>query len=140
MFLGSAVETGELALPPDGPTSWVARDDLGEAIARLLVTDFRGRRSLSLTGPRALDFADVAAIASEIVGRPIRRRIIPPSEYIGAMVARGVSPPMATMLATGFASRAAGELALVDATLATVVGRPARAVEEVLPGLLGKNR
>jgi len=47
MFLGGAILSGDLALPPDGPTSWVARADLGEGIARLLVEDFEGRRTIA---------------------------------------------------------------------------------------------
>jgi uncharacterized protein YbjT (DUF2867 family) len=136
MFLGDAVTTGDLALPPDGPTSWVARDDLAEAIARLLVEDFGGRRSLSLTGPEALTFEAVARIASRALGRAIVRRTVGAEEYVDRLAARGIPRPVAALFATGFASRAKGELALVDPALPRILGRPAKTVEEVLPQML----
>jgi uncharacterized protein YbjT (DUF2867 family) len=35
MFLGDSIMTGDLVLPADGPTAWVARTGLAEGIARL---------------------------------------------------------------------------------------------------------
>jgi hypothetical protein len=44
------------------------------------------------------------------------------------------------MLATGFASREAGELAIVDPALGILLGRPLRRLDEVLPDLLAEAR
>src|SRR5205807_1164986 len=55
-FLGAGAVTGDLALPPDGPTAWVSRIDLAEGIARLLLKDAPLPESILLTGPEALDF------------------------------------------------------------------------------------
>ena len=64
MFLGQSITTGELALPPDGPTAWVARVDLAEGIAGLLLRGGHQAETLLLTGPEALDFRQIAEIAS----------------------------------------------------------------------------
>jgi uncharacterized protein YbjT (DUF2867 family) len=66
MFLGGSIESGELLLPPDGPTSWVSREDLGEAIARLLL--------------------EIAAIVSRALGRSIVRRTVTSDEYVERLV------------------------------------------------------
>ena len=136
MFLGAAPLTGDLALPADGPVAWVSRVDLAEGIARLMLAGGHAGESLLLTGPEALDFAAIAAIASEAIGRPIVRRVISGADWAHARIAQGAPAPVAKLLETGFASRAAGELAHVDPTLAKLVGRPLRTVRDVLPALL----
>jgi hypothetical protein len=91
-----------------------------------------------LVGPEARDFRRIAEIASDIVRHPITRRVISGEAYQQALVATGFPVVVARSLATGFASRAAGELAIVDSTLSEIVGRPLRTVAEVLPSLLAK--
>jgi len=138
MFLGPSIFTGDLALPPDGPTAWVAwvsRLDLAEGIARLLIQEAPLPENVPLTGPQALDFA---AIAGRAVGRTITRRIISGGEFIARLSARGFSPPLAHSLASGFLSRAAGELAATDPALGGLLGRPLRLVVDVLPDLLAR--
>jgi NAD(P)H dehydrogenase (quinone) len=137
MFLAPAIATGALALPPDGPTAWVARQDLAEGIARVMIEGGRERESLLLTGPEALDFAQIVAIAARILGRRIARRTISAARFKEMLAARGLSRDAARVLASGFVSRAAGELAAVDPTLADLLGRPLKRVEDVLPDLLG---
>jgi NAD(P)H dehydrogenase (quinone) len=138
MFLGESVFTGDLALPKDGPTAWVSRLELAEGIARLLLGDTPLPESILLTGPEALDFADIADIASRTLGHTIIRRMISSSEFSAGLIGRGLPPPLAQSLATGFASRAAGELAEIDPALRLLLGRPPRRVEEVLPELLAR--
>lgn len=136
MFLGASVATGELALPADGLTAWVARADLAEGIARLMLDGGHAGETLLLTGPEALDFQAIAEIASAIVGRRMARRVIDDRAYLDLLIERGVPKSIARSLVSGFASRAKGELAQVDPTLKEIVGRPLRTVAEVLPSLL----
>ena len=136
LFLGSSIDTGELVLPPDGPVAWVARSDLAEGIARVMLTGKRDQVSLVLTGPEAIDFDDIAAIAGSIVGRPIRRRVVDGAEYAKILVSNGAPEGLAAVLVSGFESRASGELALVDPALREIVGRSLLRVENVLPELL----
>jgi uncharacterized protein YbjT (DUF2867 family) len=138
MFLNQSISTGDLALPEDGPTAWVSRLDLAEGIARLLLKDTPPPESILLTGPETLDFAQIAAVAGRALDRTIRRRTISGSEFSAALVGRGFSPTLAQSLATGFASRAAGELAVTDPALQHLLGRPLRRVDDVLPELLAR--
>jgi uncharacterized protein YbjT (DUF2867 family) len=135
-FLGSAAATGVLELPADGPTAWVARDDLAEGIARRLVAPAGEHESLLLTGPAAYDFAAIAALVTTRIGIRIDRRVIAAESYVHALVARGFPGPVARLLASGFASRAAGELADVDPTLERILQRPLRTLDGELPRLL----
>jgi uncharacterized protein YbjT (DUF2867 family) len=138
MFLGASIFTGDLALPADGPTAWASRVDLAEGIARLMLQREPLPLHVTLTGPEAIDFASVAVIASRTVGRTILRRIISGPEFAARLAERGFPPPLAQSLASGFASRAAGDLSDVDPALERLLGRPRRRVVEVLPELLAR--
>jgi NAD(P)H dehydrogenase (quinone) len=138
VFLGESIFTGDLALPKDGPTAWVARLDLAEGIARLLLSKNDLPEQILLTGPEALDFAAIASIAGRAMERQIVRWFVSDNEFTAILARRGLPPQLAHALATGFASRAAGELAEVDPALQELLGRPLRKVSEVLPELLAR--
>lgn len=129
MFIGAALHTGLLDLPIDGPTAWVSRVDLAEGIARRLLGPAAETESLLMTGPEALTFKDIAAIITDVCGTPITRRVIDSREYVRRLVAQDVAPVRAEVLASGFLSRAADELAAVDPTLQAILGRPLRTIE-----------
>jgi NAD(P)H dehydrogenase (quinone) len=126
MLLGQAFETGELAAPADGPVSWTAHDDLAEAAAIVLTDEGRFEGPTPpLTGSAALD---LAALAAEVLGRPIRRTVLTDAQYREAL-----PEPVAEMLLMGlFAASRAGEFAAVDPTLGELLGRPPLTVRDVL--------
>jgi len=125
MLLGQALETGELAAPADGPVSWTAHDDLAEAAAIVLTDEGRFEGPTPpLTGSAALD---LAALAAEVLGRPIRRTILTDAQYREAL-----PEPVAAMLLGLFAASRAGEFATVDPTLGELLGRPPLTVRDVL--------
>ncbi len=125
MLLGQAFETGELAAPADGPVSWTAHDDLAEAAAIVLTDEGRFEGPTPpLTGSAALDLAGLAA---EVLGRPIRRTVLTDAQYREAL-----PEPVAEMLLGLFAASRAGEFAAVDPTLGELLGRPPLTVRDVL--------
>jgi NAD(P)H dehydrogenase (quinone) len=125
MLLGEALETGELAAPADGPVSWTAHDDLAEAAAIVLTEEGRFEGPTPpLTGSAALDLAGLAA---EVLGRPIRRTVLTDAQYQEALPG-----PVAAMLLGLFAASRAGEFAAVDPTLGELLGRPPLTVRDVL--------
>jgi uncharacterized protein YbjT (DUF2867 family) len=125
MLLGQAFETGELAAPADGPVSWTAHDDLAEAAAIVLTDEGRFEGPTPpLTGSAALD---LAALAAEALGRPIRRTVLTDAQYREAL-----PEPVAEMLLSLFAASRAGEFAAVDPTLGELLGRPPLTVRDVL--------
>ena len=125
MLLGQAFETGELAAPADGPVSWTAHDDLAEAAAIVLSEEGRFEGPTPpLTGSAALDLAGLAA---EVIGRPIRRTVLTDAQYREAL-----PEPVAEMLLGLFAASRAGEFAAVDPTLGELLGRPPLTVRDVL--------
>lgn len=136
-YIGAALETGTLAVPQDGPVSWTAHEDLAEAAAVALTEDgaLEGITP-PLTAPHALDFADVAEILGRITGRTVTRVVMDDHEWTSAAVAHGMPRPAAEFALTMFTAARKGEFDVVDPTLETVIGRPAKTVHEVLEAVV----
>ena len=140
MFLGQAVETGELAVPEDGPVAWTAHADLAEAAAIALTTGDLDGATPALTGPEALDMAGVAAIASELTGRPIRRVVVSDAAYRADLIARGLPESAVNMLLGFYAASRQGEFAPTNSTLTRLIDRPATPLRDVLRAALVPSR
>ncbi|MCW2888253.1 MAG: hypothetical protein QOE54_1566 [Streptosporangiaceae bacterium] len=133
MLLRGALQTGELAVPQDGPVSWTAHADLAEAAAIALTDEGRfDGPTPPLTGSQALDLADVAAIASEFTGRPIKHVTVTDEQYRAGLVSHGVPEPQAGMLVGLFAASRQGDFSPVDPALAGLIGRPPTSLRDVL--------
>jgi NAD(P)H dehydrogenase (quinone) len=132
-FLGRAVDSGQLALPADGPVSWTAPADLAEAAAAILADEgcFDGPTP-PLTALQALAFAELAGIATEITGRTITRITVADDQFREQMMGHGVPAEMAEGLLGMFAASRAGEFARVDPTLAGLLGRDPASARTVL--------
>lgn len=132
MLMGQAFATGKLVAPEDGPVSWTAHADLAEAAAIVLAERRFEGRTPPLTGSQSLTLADLAAVASELTGRPITRVTVSDDEYRASLVAHGVPGSQADMLVGLFVASRRGEFAAVDPTLERLLGRPPRTLREVL--------
>ena len=132
-LMGDAMETGVLEAPVDGKVSWTAHADLAEAAAIILADEGRyDGPTPPLTAARALDLADLAGIASELLRRPVDRQTIPDENLRAKMAARG-APDSVTDIALGLyiASRK-GEFERVDPTLERLLGRPPISMRELI--------
>ncbi|WUH92591.1 NAD(P)H-binding protein [Streptomyces sp. NBC_00433] len=132
-FLSPAVESGQLVLPADGPTSWTAHADLAEAAAAILADEGRfDGPTPPLTGSQALTFDDIAALATGITGRPMTRTVAQDDDFREQLVGQGVPGETADQLLGIFAASRAGEFATVDPTLASLLGREPIALDAAL--------
>ena len=141
-LMGQALQTGTIVAPADGPVSWTAHADLAEAAA-LALTDETGRfdgPTPPLTGSRAQDLADLAAIASALTGRPITRVTVSDAEYHATLVAHGVPAARADMFVGLFVASRRGEFAAVDPALERLLGRPPLSIRDVLAARLSSGR
>lgn len=136
-LLGPALQTGELILPEDGPVSWTAHADLAEAAAVALTDEGRlAGISPALTGPQALDFAAIAAIAAALTGGRITRVAVSDDEWKDRLVAQGTPEAYASMALEIFTASRRGEFAAVDATLERLLGRRPTTFRDVLAATL----
>ncbi|CAA9455073.1 MAG: NADPH:quinone oxidoreductase 2 [uncultured Rubrobacteraceae bacterium] len=138
MQLTGALETGELAVPEDGPVDWTTQADLADATAVALTDGDLVEPILNLTGAEAIDMAGIAEIASGLTGRPIRRVVVPDDEYRAGLVARGLREPQAAMFLTLFVAARRGAFARVDPTLGRLIGRPPTPLRDVLEAAASK--
>jgi uncharacterized protein YbjT (DUF2867 family) len=132
MQMMGALETGELAVPEDGPVDWTTRSDLAEATAIALSDEGLADTILNLTSAEAVDMAGIAEIASELTGRPIRRVVVPDEEYRSGLIARGLPEHAADMLLGIFVASRQRRFTLIDPTLGRLIGRPPTPLREVL--------
>ncbi|MBC7272471.1 MAG: NAD(P)H-binding protein [Streptomyces sp.] len=123
-FLGDAMESGEVALPADGPVCWTAHADLADAAAAVLADEgcFEGPTP-PLTASRALTFDEMADLAGEVAGRVVKRTTVPDEEFRELLTGHGVPAGTADGLLGVFAAARAGEFAAVDPALAALIGR-----------------
>ena len=132
MLLGQALKTGELSAPEDGPVAWTTHADLAEVTAVALTEDVLDGLTPPLTASEAVDLTGVAAIASELAHRPIRRVVVSDAEYQAHLVAQGIPEARASMLLGMFHASRQGDFSRVDPTLARLIGRSPISLRDVL--------
>jgi len=137
-LVGSALETGELVAPADGPVSWTAHADLAEAAAIVLAEEGRfDGATPPLTAPDALDLDDVARILTELGGRTVRRVVADDEDWRATLVGHGVPGDRSSMLLGMFRAARRGEFAATAPDLETLLGRPATPLRTLLEELVG---
>lgn len=108
----------------DGRAAYVSREDCARAAATALAEDFDGRRTLDVSGPEAVSQADVARIASELLGTPIVYQPQPLNALVDSMVHAGLPRPVAEVIASFDAGVAAGKFEGVSSAVGDLTGHP----------------
>ena len=87
-------------------------------------------RTYWLTGPALISYADVAAVLSRVLGRPVTYHEVSMEEDRAAMISAGVPAAVAEMNAQAFSLIADGEAAWRSEDIPALLGRPARSYEQ----------
>lgn len=138
MLLGDGLKTGVVAAPEDGKVSWTAHADLAEADAVILAAIAAGDGdsfdgpTAPLTGAEALDLADMAAIASEVLDKLIQREIATEEQARATIAGRGMPPAAANMMLGLYTAMRKGEFAAVDPMLERLIGRSPTPLRELI--------
>jgi NAD(P)H dehydrogenase (quinone) len=108
----------------DGKVSWVGREEIAEAAAKLLAGDEPLLGTFPLTGPSALSLSDTAALLSTLKHRTLRYE----DELVDAAKdwrsKLGVPAWEVETWVGSYEAIAAGEFETVDPALAAILGRP----------------
>jgi NAD(P)H dehydrogenase (quinone) len=124
-ILGEALKTGILETAVDGPIAWTAHTDLAEAAAIILTQEqYASGPTLPFTGSQALDFGDLADIASGLLKRPISRQIVTDDELRKKLVAHNTPPQVVDIVLGLYIAARNHEFSVVDPALEQVLGRP----------------
>lgn len=134
-LLGAWQETGVIAMPADGPFSWVDRRDAAEAAAAILTADDPFDGPIDLTLPEPVTLADFAASASELTGRQIDRVIIDDETWVSDATTNGVPETVARFTLSMFRATRSGHFSGSDPTLSHLLGRRPRSITAQLEDL-----
>ena len=134
-LMGDALNTGLIEAPEDGKVSWTAHADLAEAAAILLANEGQyDGPTPPLTGSQALDLSDLARVASDLLGRAVRREVITDEGLRAKIAARGAPPAVADIMLGLYRASRRGEFAAVDPTLERLLGRRPISMQDLVAG------
>lgn len=115
---------GNISVPAgNGKVSFVLRAELGEAIAKMLVSDKPNREIISLTANISWSLHDIAKILSEVSGQPVTYTPIERSEFISRMLNLGLPELLANRYADFQEEIKQGLLEDTTTSLERILGR-----------------
>jgi NAD(P)H dehydrogenase (quinone) len=121
----------------DGKTSYVARADCAAAAAAILSGDGHANQAYDITGPEALSGADLAALASELSGKPVEAVPVDDATLVGILVEHaGLPEPVAEFIASFGRAGREDQLSTVSNAVEELIGTPPRHFRDVLGALL----
>ena len=110
-----------------GRVGMVDARDVGSVAATIAAApEEHAGRTYRLTGSALISYADVAAVLSGVLGRPVAYRPVSFEEDRAAMISAGVPAAVAGMNAQAFSLIAEGDAAWLSEDIPTLLGRPAR--------------
>ncbi len=122
---------GRLALPTGGvPEPLVDLDDVAAVAARLLTTHEYAGRTIEVSGPIALTYAEAVAVIARAAGRPIRYEELTPAAYADELRAAGLDEEWVALLGGLLELMREGHVAAPTSTVEDVLGRPPRSFED----------
>jgi len=125
-LFGSAIESGVLmSCAGDGRVGFVTRDDMAQALARVLADSASPKTAYAMTPTRpAYGLAEVATELGRAKGKTIQYMSVSEEEFRNTLAKVGTPPP-AIEMAVGLAqAMRAGEFDASSPDLETLLGRP----------------
>ena len=134
-----AIATGQLVHNSgDGRIAYVSREDCAAAAAAILTTDGHENKAYDITGPEPLGQDDVAALLSEVSGRPVEAVAVDDETFIQGLTAAGVPEPAAREFASYGRAIREGYLGEASDAVENLTGRPPRSLREVFEAHRGE--
>lgn len=124
MGASQAVTSGALYSATAGAgRAYVGREDCARADAAALVKG-EGRQILDVSGPAAVTQDEVAALLSQLSGKSVKHQDLPLAAYREGLVAAGLPPFYADILASFDHAAGEGQQAIVTDVVETLTGKP----------------
>ncbi len=135
LFIGEAMETGQIRYPGgEGAISFVGRDDIAAALAKVLAAPAQGGRSFNITGDRAYSFADIARILGEERGLTATYTNITDEAFRQELEGFGMPPVAVDFYSSMAASIRHHEFSMTDMTWQQFLDKPTLDVRAFLGG------
>jgi NAD(P)H dehydrogenase (quinone) len=134
-----AIATGRLVHNNgDGKTAYVSREDCAAAAAAVLTTEGHEGRAYDITGREPLSQGDVAALLSEVSGRPVEAVAVDDEAFIQGLTASGLPEPAARAFASYGRAIRGGYIDQASDAVENLAGRPPRSLREVFEAHRGE--
>jgi NAD(P)H dehydrogenase (quinone) len=131
--LATALKHGVLANSAgDGGNAYVTRRDCARADAAALAADFSGRRILDITGPAPVTPTELASIASQVAGKPLKYQALPRAEHEKLLASVGLPPFLVAALADLDEAQSQGFHAIRSPAVQALTGTAPQSVREFL--------
>ncbi|MBE2319643.1 NAD(P)H-binding protein [Solirubrobacter sp. CPCC 204708] len=128
----AAIATGRL-VTNGGPVGFVSRLDCARSAAAVLAGGDHDGREYDITGPEALGPAELAALFSELGGKPVEPVLVGDEEYISGLVKNaGMPDAVATIYSTFGIGARLGYSAVVSPAVRQLTGHDPLTLREVL--------
>jgi NAD(P)H dehydrogenase (quinone) len=125
------LEHGMVGSAGEGKVSLALRRELAAAAAVVLTTDGHEGKVYELGGD-AVTLPELAAIISDVTGKPVSYTDVPVEAFQGILVGAGMPEPVAAIFADVDRSISEGELYVDPTDLAALLGRPATPVADAV--------
>jgi uncharacterized protein YbjT (DUF2867 family) len=123
------VDRDEIFVPAGrGETSFVDARDVGEAAAVALTESGHADRAYDVTGPEAMDYEAVAAVFSDVLGRPITYPNPSLVAFARRMYERGHSPGFVALMCGIYTTARLGLAGRVSGDARRLLGREPRSM------------
>ncbi|TCQ10034.1 NAD(P)H dehydrogenase (quinone) [Rhizobium sp. PP-F2F-G36] len=133
LSLPSALQSGTwYTSASDGRTSYVARADLAAATVAALLADETGNVTLTLTGPVGYTNAEVAALVSEVTGKPLAVVNLTDEQLAEGLAGAGLPGFLIPTLVSFDANTRLGHIEIVTDSVETLTGRPSTSLKAFL--------
>lgn len=133
LSLPSALQSGTwYTSAGDGRTSYVARADLAAATVAALLADETGNVTLTLTGPVGYTNSEVAALVSEVTGKPLAVVNLTDEQLAEGLAGAGLPGFLIPTLVSFDANTRLGHIEIVTDSVETLTGRPSTSLKAFL--------
>ncbi|MBM7771653.1 NAD(P)H dehydrogenase (quinone) [Actinokineospora baliensis] len=119
-----------------GRVASVSRDDLALAAAIVVTGEGHEGAVYELTGPRAWSFDELAAIASDVTGKPLAHVSVSGEDYLANLLKAGLPPFLAELFTDIQVNIGRGALSEVRPDLGKLIGREPKTIEEAVRAAL----
>ena len=117
----------------NGKTAYVTRADCAAVAAAVLTGERHEGKAYDVTGPESLSGADLAAIASEVSGKPVEAIAVDDEAYMASLIEHaGLPAPIAGFAASFGRAIRGGFLDGQSPVVEQLTGRAPRTLQELL--------
>jgi NAD(P)H dehydrogenase (quinone) len=131
--LPRAVASGKLyAAAGDGGAAYVTREDCARAAAASVASESTANKTLNITGPAVVTYAELAKMASELSGRPVTYVAMEPEAMKAALIGQGVPEIFAKLTIGSDLAKARGKMGPASNNVLELTGRAPTSVASYL--------